>query len=87
MSSIILWIVSGLLVGFIVSRIVADRRSRTIVDLSVGVFGGILGGYLFQILGSAAAFDFTEWDFVAAVLGSLFALGVYRGGLRFRHGT
>ncbi|MCA9622685.1 MAG: GlsB/YeaQ/YmgE family stress response membrane protein [Myxococcales bacterium] len=87
MLSIIVWIVAGLIAGFAVSRLYDEHGSRTMTELSLGVFGGVLGGYVFKLATARDAFDVAEWDAVAAVLGALVVLGIYHGIQRLRRAT
>lgn len=45
------YLIIGLLAGWIASKIVRGRGSGLIVNLAVGLVGGILGGWLVALIG------------------------------------
>ena len=42
------WIVLGLLAGFIGSKIVNKQGEGLILDILLGIFGAVIGGWLFS---------------------------------------
>jgi len=51
--SLFVWIVLGLLAGFIASHIVNRHGERIVPDIVLGIVGAIVGGWLFHMLGYA----------------------------------
>jgi uncharacterized membrane protein YeaQ/YmgE (transglycosylase-associated protein family) len=48
--SILVWALLGLVTGFLASRIVKRRGTGIFLDLTLGVVGALVGGYLFTSL-------------------------------------
>jgi uncharacterized membrane protein YeaQ/YmgE (transglycosylase-associated protein family) len=46
------WIVLGLLAGFIASKIVNKQGQGALLDTVLGVVGAVVGGWLFAIFGA-----------------------------------
>ena len=45
------YLIIGLLAGWVASKIVRGRGSGLVVNLAVGLVGGILGGWLVSLIG------------------------------------
>lgn len=43
-------IIIGIIAGYIASRLTSGQGKGCLVDLFLGVLGGIVGGFLFQLL-------------------------------------
>jgi hypothetical protein len=50
--SIIGWIVLGLVAGFIAGKIVNKQGEGLVLDIVLGIFGAVVGGYLFSTFGA-----------------------------------
>ena len=72
----IYWIITGILAGFIASKIVYKAGSGLIVDLILGIVGAVVGGYLFEVLGFARAGGPFYTIFVA-VIGAIGVIFIY----------
>jgi len=74
---IISWMLVGLIVGFVSSKI-ANRSGEGLVglfrDLLLGVFGAVAGGYLVEIFGYSDATEMKIWSMLGAVIGSIVVL-------------
>lgn len=71
--NIIIWIVSGIIAGWLAGLIVKGSGFGIIGDFIIGLIGGLLGGWVFGFLGVSA----TNWVgqvLVAAVGGILLVL-------------
>jgi uncharacterized membrane protein YeaQ/YmgE (transglycosylase-associated protein family) len=69
--SLFAWIVLGLVVGFIASRIV-DRRGKGIfLDLVLGIAGALVGGYLFTWFGATPVHNLNIQSVLAATTGAV----------------
>lgn len=71
---VIQWIVLGLLAGFIASKIVNRRGEGVVLDIILGVFGAVIGGWIFRALGTAGATGFNLWSLLVAVVGAVVLL-------------
>jgi uncharacterized membrane protein YeaQ/YmgE (transglycosylase-associated protein family) len=74
---VIQWIVLGLLAGFLASKIVNKRGEGMVMDILLGVFGAVIGGWLFRALGHAGATGFNLWSLVVAVIGAVVLLATW----------
>jgi uncharacterized membrane protein YeaQ/YmgE (transglycosylase-associated protein family) len=77
--SIIAWIVLGLLSGFIASKIVNKTGEGMVLDIVLGIVGAVVGGFLFQLVGSTGVDGFNIWSMFVAVVGAIVVLGVKHG--------
>ena len=73
---IIQWIVLGLLAGFLASKLVNKRGEGVMLDIVLGVFGAVIGGWIFRALGAAGATGFNLWSLLVAVVGAVVLLFV-----------
>ncbi len=71
--SIILWIISGIIAGWLAGVIVKGGGFGLIGDLAVGLIGGVIGGWLAGVLGLQASSWFGQ-ILVAALGGVVFVL-------------
>jgi uncharacterized membrane protein YeaQ/YmgE (transglycosylase-associated protein family) len=74
--SLILFLVVGLVAGWLAGRIMKGRGFGLVGDLVVGVIGAFIGGWLFRQLGIPAAG--TLGLLVVALVGALVLLYVIR---------
>jgi uncharacterized membrane protein YeaQ/YmgE (transglycosylase-associated protein family) len=72
--SILAWIVLGLLAGFIGSKIVNRSGGGLVFDIVLGIVGALVGGFLFNALGSAGVTGLNLYSLVVAVVGSIITL-------------
>jgi uncharacterized membrane protein YeaQ/YmgE (transglycosylase-associated protein family) len=75
--SIIAWIILGLISGFIASYIVDNRGSGAIVNLGLGIFGAVVGGFLFRAIGQTGVTGLNLWSLGVSVVGAIVALVIY----------
>ena len=60
--SFLVWIVLGLVAGFIASKIVNKRGEGMLLDTVLGVVGAVVGGWLFGFLGRRRErFEFVQF--------------------------
>ena len=77
--SLFAWILLGLVVGFIASRIV-DRRGKGIfLDLVLGIAGALVGGYLFRWFGATPVHNLNIHSVLAATTGAVLVLFINHG--------
>ena len=75
--SFLVWIVFGLIAGFIASKIVNQHGDGTVIDIVLGVIGAVVGGFLFNTLGAPGVTGFNVWSMFVAVIGAVVVLGLY----------
>jgi uncharacterized membrane protein YeaQ/YmgE (transglycosylase-associated protein family) len=46
-------------------------------DIVLGIVGGLVGGWLFQAVGSTGVTGFNAWSLLVAVIGSVIVLMLY----------
>jgi uncharacterized membrane protein YeaQ/YmgE (transglycosylase-associated protein family) len=72
--SILAWIVLGLLAGFIGSKIVNRSGGGLVFDIVLGIVGALVGGLVFNALGSAGVSGLNLYSLLVAVIGSVITL-------------
>ncbi|MFF3728124.1 GlsB/YeaQ/YmgE family stress response membrane protein [Streptomyces erythrochromogenes] len=85
---IIAWILIGLLAGIIAKLLLPGKDpGGLIITTLIGIAGGLLGGWLGKIIFGVESidgfFDLSTW--IAAIVGSLILLILYRLLTRGRH--
>lgn len=78
---IIGWIVLGLIAGLIAKAIMPGKDpGGIIITIILGIVGALLGGFLasaiFGVSPNDGFFDISTW--LAAIIGALIVLGIYR---------
>ncbi len=75
--SIILWIVIGIIAGWLAGKIMKGKGFGLIGDLIIGVIGAFLGGWLFGLLHISLGAGIIG-SLITAVVGALVLLFVVR---------
>ena len=75
--SILAWIVLGLIAGFIGSKLVNKTGQGIVLDIALGIFGAVVGGYLFNMMGSAGVTGLNIYSVFVAVVGAVLVLVAY----------
>lgn len=71
------WIVIGGLAGWIGSKIMGkDAQMGLILNIAVGIIGGLLGGYLLSLLGFDVAGGGLIFSFFTCLLGAVIFLAI-----------
>ncbi len=71
------WIIIGALAGWIASMITGnDKRMGALANIAIGIVGGLIGGFLVDLLGGAGVTGFNLWSLLVAVIGSVVLLSV-----------
>lgn len=73
----VIWILSGLLVGWSAGKLMKGRDYGVIGNIILGLFGSLVGGWLLQLLGYAAPNDIVR-NLIVSVLGAMLVLAVAR---------
>jgi uncharacterized membrane protein YeaQ/YmgE (transglycosylase-associated protein family) len=71
---IFIWLVLGLAVGLIASRIVDAQGSGVAVDLVLGVIGAAIGGMCLQLSSALSITTFNLWSVLASMAGAVVVL-------------
>lgn len=74
---IIVWIILGLVAGFIGSKIVNKSGEGFLLDIILGIVGAVVGGWLFSFFGGHGVTGLNIYSLVVAVLGAIVVLVVY----------
>ncbi len=70
----IIWLISGIIAGWLTGQVMKGSGFGLIGDLVVGVLGGIVGGFVAGLFGLAA----TSWigNILVAVLGGIILVAI-----------
>lgn len=73
---ILIWILSGIVAGWLTGLIVKGRGFGVIGDLVIGLLGGLLGGWLFGLVGVSPS----NWlgQILVAVVGGIVLVAIVR---------
>jgi len=85
--STIAWILLGLGLGLITSKIVSTTGEGTVVDILLGIVGAVVSGWLFNLFGGAGVTSFdidTIYSAGVAVIGAIILLALYHVFFRRR---
>jgi uncharacterized membrane protein YeaQ/YmgE (transglycosylase-associated protein family) len=75
--SLFVWILLGLVTGFIASHIVNHRGEGIVLDVLLGVVGAIIGGWIFHVFGHIGVTGLNLHSILVATVGSIILLLVY----------
>ena len=76
--SIILWIILGLVAGWLASVIMKTNATQgALMDIILGVVGSVVGGFVFNLFGQPGVTGFDLYSLAVATVGAviLIALG------------
>jgi uncharacterized membrane protein YeaQ/YmgE (transglycosylase-associated protein family) len=79
---ILSWIVLGAIAGWIASLIVNRAGEGVIVDILLGIAGGLIGGWVFNAMGSTGVTGFNFWSLFVAIIGAVILLVLYHALIR-----
>lgn len=75
--SLLIWILLGLVAGFIAAKIVNKRGEGWVGDIVLGIVGAVVGGWLFGLLGVGGVTGFNLYSLIVAVVGAVVVLFAY----------
>ena len=75
--SLFIWILLGLVAGFLASHLVNRRGEGIVLDVLLGVVGAMLGGWLFQRFGHEGVSGMNFHSILVATVGAVVLLLVY----------
>ncbi len=73
----IAWIIAGLVAGFIASKIVNKTGDGFLIDLLLGIAGGVVGGWLVGMFGFHVESGLNIPGIIVAVIGAVILLVAY----------
>jgi len=82
--TLFIWILLGLVAGFLASHIVNHRGEGIVLDALLGVVGAFVGGWLFQHFGYAGVNGLNTHSIMVATAGAIVLLVVYHAIRRTR---
>jgi uncharacterized membrane protein YeaQ/YmgE (transglycosylase-associated protein family) len=75
--NILIFILVGLIAGFLASRVVLGKGRGWFLDIVIGILGAVLGGWLADLLHISIGYDIFG-QIVVAFVGALILLIVWR---------
>lgn len=76
---IIIWIITGVFVGFVVSVVVGvGRRQDAMPDIIASSAGAVAGGFIASYLRGSSASEFELYSFASALLGACVLIVIVR---------
>jgi uncharacterized membrane protein YeaQ/YmgE (transglycosylase-associated protein family) len=75
--TLFIWILLGLVAGFLASHIVNHRGEGVVLDVLLGVVGAMIGGWLFQRFGHEGVTGINFHSILVSTIGAILFLIVY----------
>lgn len=75
--SFLIWIILGLIAGFIASKIVNKSGEGVFLDIILGIVGAVVGGWLFNMFGAHGVTGLNLYSILVAIVGAIIVLVVY----------
>jgi uncharacterized membrane protein YeaQ/YmgE (transglycosylase-associated protein family) len=76
-TSIIGWLILGLISGFIASKLVNRTGEGFFLDIVLEVVGAIVSGFIFTAVGATGVTGFNHYSMFVAVVGAIVVLALY----------
>jgi uncharacterized membrane protein YeaQ/YmgE (transglycosylase-associated protein family) len=78
--SILLWLLIGLIAGFLASKVMTGRGKGLVADIVIGCIGALAGGFLARYLGITASVTSHSLfaEIIIAFVGAVILLAVLR---------
>jgi uncharacterized membrane protein YeaQ/YmgE (transglycosylase-associated protein family) len=77
--NIILWLLLGLIAGWLASVIMkTDRSQGTMMDIIFGIVGALVGGFVMNFLGQPGVTGFNIYSLIVATVGAVILIVVGR---------
>jgi len=83
--SLFIWIILGLISGFIASHLVNHRGEGMVLDILLGIVGAVIGGWVLHLFGYAGVDGLNLYSIVVATGGAVLLLIVYHAIRQRRH--
>jgi uncharacterized membrane protein YeaQ/YmgE (transglycosylase-associated protein family) len=85
---LILWVIIGVVAGLAVNQVINQPKPEFVGNIVIGIFGALVGGFVFNVVGGRGVSEFNLWSLPCAGLGAMAVLGGFhalrRTGLGFR---
>jgi uncharacterized membrane protein YeaQ/YmgE (transglycosylase-associated protein family) len=75
--SFLVWIILGLVAGFIAAKIVNKQGEGWFGDIVLGVVGAVVGGWVFRLLGAHGVSGLNLYSLLVSVIGAVVVLFLY----------
>ncbi len=75
--TLLVWVVLGLVSGFVASKIINRSGEGFVLDVVLGIVGAVLGGWLFNTFGMAGVSGLNLYSFFVAIVGAMLVLVTY----------
>jgi len=77
--SLILWLILGAVAGWLASVLMkTDNSQGMLMDIILGIFGAVVGGYVLSFLGQPAATGFNLYSLFVATIGAIILIAIGR---------
>ncbi len=76
LGSIVVWIIVGLIAGFLASKVLSGHGMGLLWDIVVGILGAFVGGWLASLVGISVSNILMQ--IIVAFVGALILLFVFR---------
>jgi uncharacterized membrane protein YeaQ/YmgE (transglycosylase-associated protein family) len=75
--SFFMWLILGLIAGFIASHLVNRRGEGMVSDILLGMVGAVIGGWMFHLFGHEGVNGVNIHSMLVATLGAVVFLFLY----------
>ena len=75
--SFFMWILLGLIAGFIASHLVNHRGEGMVLDILLGIVGAVIGGWLWHYFGHEGVNGLNMHSIAVATIGAVAFLFIY----------
>ena len=75
--SLFVWILLGLVAGFIASHLVSHHGEGIVLDVLLGIVGAIIGGWVFHLFGHIGVTGLNLYSILVATVGAVVFLILY----------
>jgi uncharacterized membrane protein YeaQ/YmgE (transglycosylase-associated protein family) len=73
------WLIVGAIAGWLASIVMrTNSQQGLLLDIIVGIVGALIGGFLFNAIGSPGVTGFNVWSLFVAFVGAVVLLGLLR---------
>lgn len=77
--NIILWLILGLVAGWLASMIMKTNHSQgTLMDIIFGIVGSLIGGFVMNFFGQPGVTGFNLYSLIVATVGAIILIAVGR---------
>ncbi len=76
--NLLLWIILGLLAGWLASIVTKTSRQNVLMDMILGILGALIGGFIMNILGFSGITGFNIYSIIVAIIGAVILIWLGR---------